>query len=552
MARARKRYTYGNQKKSIKMSASDLSSMIAEAVGKAMDERDANKADDGVEEPAEGISGILEAAVDAVNSKRKSDGEAELPEEDVADLLAAAAAAEEGKADDEDLDIGDLLDEAVESVNEKRKSEKADELSDVDVDEIMEAVSEVMADEEANEEGKARKSAAPARQVKTAASVTPRRKARKSTQRKYSDIYLPKGEEKLKTEKKKAPASIMLARAIKCIDVFGRNDPERAAFFAQKKYQDEDMVREFKALTATGPSSGGYLIPEVYMDQIVELLYPKTVIYDLGAQKVPLDSGNLNIPKMTAGTRATWGGEQRRISKTEPKFGNIKLTAKRLAAIVPMSRELMMSTSYSADALFANDLTRRMQLGLDYGGLYGTGGDFMPLGIGKNKNIETVDAKKVGNADLADNDGKITADFPVWLRAKAMNKNIDDAKLGWAFNSITESYLMNLKTTTGAYIYREEMQGGKLLGAPYRISNQIPVNTDGTTDIFFGNWADLLIGDQMGMETFTTLEGAWMDEEGVQHNAFDENLAATRATMYDDIAVRHEESFIAAKNVKVM
>ena len=111
---------------------------------------------------------------------------------------------------------------------------------------------------------------------------------------------------------------------------------------------------------------------------------------------------------------------------------------------------------------------------------------------------------------------------------------------------------MNMKTTTGAYIYREEMQTGKLLGAPYRISNQIPVDKEGKTDIFFGNWADLMIGDQMGMETLTTLEGSWIDDEGAQHSAFEENLVATRATMYDDIAVRHEESFIVAEKVKVM
>ena len=246
------------------------------------------------------------------------------------------------------------------------------------------------------------------------------------------------------------------------------------------------------------------------------------------------------------------GGEQRKITKTEPTFGNIKLSAKRLGAIVPQSKELIMSTSYSADALFANDLTRRMQLGLDFGGLYGTGGEFMPTGIYNTKGVEKVDAGKLSNADLADSNGKITADFPVWLRAKAMNKNIDDVKLGWAFNSITEAYIMNMKTTTGAYIYREEMQAGKLLGSPYRISNQIPVTADGTTDIFFGNWADLLIGDQMGMETLTTLEGSWIDDEGTQHSAFDENLVATRATMYDDIAVRHEESFIVARKVKVM
>ena len=73
---------------------------------------------------------------------------------------------------------------------------------------------------------------------------------------------------------------------------------------------------------------------------------------------------------------------------------------------------------------------------------------------------------------------------------------------------------MNLKTDTGAYIYRDEMGAGKLLGFQYKVSNQIPTNEMGLTELFFGNWADLLVGDQMGLETYTTLDGTWTDENG--------------------------------------
>ena len=327
---------------------------------------------------------------------------------------------------------------------------------------------------------------------------------------------------------------------------------DAASFYAQRKYDDADMAREFKALSATNPAAGGYLIPEIYLDQIIELLYSKTVIFELGAQKVPMANGNLNIPKMTGGARATWGGEARKIAKTQPTYGNIRLSAKRLEAIVPQTRELLMSTNYSADQLFANDLTRRMELGLDFGAMFGKGGEFQPLGVFTDKEVEHVDAKTLSNDDLADSNGKITADFPVFVRSKVLAKNVDDNKLGWAFNSVLEGYLMNLKTTTGAYIYRDEMNTGKLLGFPYRVSNQITTDTSGLTELAFGNWADLLVGEQMGLETYTTLDGSWVDEEGNQHNAFEENLAATRALMYVDIAARHKESFLHVTNIKAV
>ena len=94
------------------------------------------------------------------------------------------------------------------------------------------------------------------------------------------------------------------------------------------------------------------------------------------------------------------------------------------------------------------------------------------------------------------------------------------------------------------------MYGGKLLGFPYKVSNQIETASNKTT-IIFGNWADLLVGEQLGLETYTTLDGSWTDENGVQHNAFEENLSATRALMYVDIAARHAESFIVVKNVAI-
>lgn len=539
--------------KSMKMGADDLQEMVKAAVKEALDEQ---KSDDGTEEgnkdETDDLAEILDAAVEAVNEKRKSAKADELNPDDTDELIEAildgVGTDDEAKSDDEGTDLEEVIKAACEAVNEKRKSAKSEEIGDDVVEDLLDAVAEVMSDDATDEGSKGRKSATSTRhrQVK---SVSQKQAAQRPVQRKYSDIYMNRGGNMSNTKKKEVPPAIQIARAIKCMDIFGRNDPEKAAYYARKKYNDQDMEREFKALAVTNPTDGGYLIPEVYSDQIIELLYPKTVIVELGAQNVPLTSGNLNLPKMTAGARATWGGEQRRIKTTTTKFGNIKLSAKRLEAIVPQSRELLMMSTFSADAMFANDLTRRMQLGLDYGGLYGAGTEFEPTGIANNKDVEHIDVSKL--SDLLDDKGYITADLPVYVSSKAFAKNIDDIKAGWAMNSLLEGLFKNMKTSTGAYIYRDEMATGKLGGIPYKVSNQIPTSTDGKTDLFFGNWSDLLIGDQMGLETYTTLDGTWTDENGIQHNAFDENLAATRALMYDDIGVRHAESFLYCKNIKV-
>ena len=455
MSRYRMSRKTARAKKSMKMGADDLQEMVKAAVKEALDEQ---KSEDGLEDDPEEAGGdlgeILDAAIEAVNEKRKSAKSDELNPDDTEELVSAileeAGTAEDGKSDDEATDLEEVIKAACEAVNEKRKSAKADEIGDDVVDEILDAVAEVMSDDTANEEGKGRKADYSKRQVK---SYGGRGTQRKTVQRKYSDIFLKGGNGGgMQKKKEEVPALVTFARAVKCLDVYGRQDPDRAAYYARKKYDDADMEREFKALSATNPTDGGYLIPEVYSDQIIELLYPKTVIVELGAQTVPLTSGNINLPKMTAGARAQWGGEQRKIKTSQTKFGNIKLSAKRLEAIIPQSRELLMLSTFSADSMFANDLTRRMQLGLDYGGLYGIGAEFQPLGIANNKDIENIDATKLGNADLADTNGKITPDFPIYVRSKAMAKNIDDIHAGWAMNSMLEGIFMNMKTQTGTYI----------------------------------------------------------------------------------------------------
>lgn len=534
------------RKSSMKTTEDDLKGMIKAAVKEALEEGEDK--DDPVEEDIvmDDISTVVSDAIEAVNEKRKSAKEDPIGEDIAEEIISAISEAksdseESEEKDDEVVDIADAITQAVEAVNEKRKSRKEDPIGDGDTEEILDAVTSLI-DEAVGEKG--RKSVSTRRQTKSY-NLT----YNSPVQRKYSNIYMAGGKVEKKKEKKEVPAPVLMARAIKCMDVWGKGDPERAAYFAKSKYSDEDMSVEFKALSATVGSEGGYLIPEVYADQIIELLYPKTVIFELGAQKVPLANGNLTIPKMTAGSRATWGGEKRKIGASSPAFGNIKLSAKRLQAIIPQTKELLMSSSYSSDQMFANDLMRRMQLGLDYGAFYGRGEEFEPLGIMNNENIEVLDAKKM-DKELADANGVITADLPVFVRSKVFMKNIDDSSAGWAMNSMLEGIFMNMKTSTGAYIYRDEMISGKLMGFPYKVSNQIAVKNK-MTELVFGNWSDMLVGDQMGLETYTTLDGTWADENGVEHNAFDENMAATRATMYDDIGVRHDESFLRVTNIKV-
>ena len=381
-------------------------------------------------------------------------------------------------------------------------------------------------------------------------------------QRKYASLFLSTGTtrnagapngfkariESMSDRERRKTVFGMFGRAVKCIhDSHG--DPEQAAFTAERKFKDAEMAHEFKALSATSPSDGGYLVPEVYANELIELLYPSPVIFALGARRLGMANGNLNIPKTKTGTRAMFTGENRAIPKTAPKFGNLKLSAKKLTALIPMSNDLLRSTNFDNDVIVGQDVTKQMALGVDYGAFSGSGGEFQPLGILRNKAVQNIDVTKLGT-EYASSDGKLTAMFPNYLVASVLKNNVYADGLGFVFNTSVEQFFKSLRDNVGGFIFAEEMSKGTLAGYPYKTTNLLSTD-DGKTSIVFGNWNDLMIGEQGALEIETSREGSWTDDAGNLVSAFENDQTLIRAINHVDTGLRHEESFVVATKVAV-
>ena len=380
-------------------------------------------------------------------------------------------------------------------------------------------------------------------------------------QRKYANVFISRNPaapaatgfkariEKMSGPERRKAAYGMFGRAVKCIHA-SHGDMEQAAYTAEHKFQDTEMAREFKALSATIPSDGGYLIPEVYANEIIEMLYPATVIYSLGARRLGMSNGNLNIPKLKTGTRAMFTGENRQIPKSAPKFGNLRLSAKKLTALVPMSNDLLRSTNFDNDVIVGQDITQQMALGVDYGALMGAGGEFQPLGLLRNKNVQSFDVTSIG-ADYADSNGVLTAAFPNYMVAAVLRNNVYANSLGFLFNTSVEQFFKALRDQVGNFIFAEEMnENGTLVGYPYKTTNLLET-ASGKSSIVFGNWNDLIIGEQGALEIETSREGTWTDESGNLVSAFENDQTLIRAIDHVDIGLRHDESFAVATKVAV-
>ena len=94
-------------------------------------------------------------------------------------------------------------------------------------------------------------------------------------------------------------------------------------------------------------------------------------------------------------------------------------------------------------------------------------------------------------------------------------------------------------------------ENGTLAGYPYRATNLLETTPAGKTSIIFGNWNDLVIGEQGALEIETSREGSWTDESGKLVSAFENDQTLIRAINNVDAGLRHDESFAVATNVSV-
>lgn len=314
-----------------------------------------------------------------------------------------------------------------------------------------------------------------------------------------------------------------------------KGDPERAAAFAKKTWGDEAVV---KALSAGTGSAGGYLVPPEYSTDLIELLRPQAAVRRLGATVLPMDTGTLNIPKLAGGGSANYIGENTNIPKTEPTFGQITLTWKKLAALVPISNDLLRFSSPAADAIVRDDLVAAMALREDLAFIRDDGTTNKPKGL-----LSWAPAGNKFAANATVNLANVTTDLgrAVLLLKKA---DVRFIRPGWIMSPRTEFYLLTVRDANGNFAFRQEMLAGRLFGYPYAVSTQIPENlgtNTNETEVYLVDFADAVIGEASQLIIDASTEAAYHDGTNVVA-AYSLDQTVIRVIAQHDFAMRHPES----------
>lgn len=367
----------------------------------------------------------------------------------------------------------------------------------------------------------------------------------KSQQKKYMEVYTQYHNEDGSRRKSsdEVEPGIRMARLAK-LAMLSQNDNEKALRLSQQLYPKDSELKGYleateKAMNVTTPTDGGFFVPEVLANEVIPYLYPKLAVMQLGAKRVPMPNGNMSMSRIDTSSSFYWVGESVPITKSGLKAGQVKLSSKKGAGLVPISNDLLRCNTMQADALIRDDMITVISLGLDYAAMFGTGSSYQPKGITNFENV--VSGSPTSHARITNVD--ITR-----MLALLYKQNVPLSNVGWIFNADMWGEIIALRDGAGQFMFLDEMvKNGTLLGRPFIMSNQIATESGGkkVTKVILGDFSEFLWGEQLGMEVALSREASYT-ESGVQVSAFERDESVMRVISIVDFNARHGNAFVVS------
>jgi HK97 family phage major capsid protein len=238
---------------------------------------------------------------------------------------------------------------------------------------------------------------------------------------------------------------------------------------------------------------------------------------------------------MDTSSTVGWVGELPAATTTQPVYGDVQLSAKKLFAISEISNSLIRYNSVGIEGWLARDLQKKFRLALDYAAFYGPGTQYSPNGL------NTLGVQTIGSSSTA-----LDQFAPRNMIALLKAANVPMTNPHWAMSPQMESWLMNLKTTTGAWIFLQEMsERGTLAGYPYHVSTQISYTDTGTDygDLWLGDFDEFMWGTGLDMELRMSQDASFVSS-GTTYSSFQRDSALVRCVGEHDFNVMHPVSFV--------
>ena len=272
------------------------------------------------------------------------------------------------------------------------------------------------------------------------------------------------------------------------------------------------------------------------MAEVTELLRAAVVIEASGAVSVPMPNGNLSLNHQETSATARYLGEVAPITPSQPSFGRMKLSAKKLGAMVPVSNDFLRYAVPQANTIIRDDLVNTIAVRKDLALIRDDGTQDTPKGLRWLAPAVNVVARSLdaGNVTLE----TVTDDLMDAID-RLESGNIRMTRPGWLMAPRTKNFLMKLRDGNGNRAYRDDMRGGMLEGLPFRTTTNIPTTLGvggDESEIYLVDFATIIVGEAFDLEIVVSDQASFT--QNGQQNGFEQDETLVRALMAHDINAR--------------
>jgi HK97 family phage major capsid protein len=236
-----------------------------------------------------------------------------------------------------------------------------------------------------------------------------------------------------------------------------------------------DVLGMRRDMTVGSFAAGGALVGSDLIGW-VPLLRNKSVAFRAGVQMISGLKGDVYMGRQTGATTLYWVGEGVAPTESDAAFGQIQMTPKTGSALAQASRQLLMQSDPSIDALLTNDLLAVTALGMDSAIINGSGISGVPRGI---INWSGIGSFGGGAATLA---------HMLNAEADIATANADDAVLRWLTTPGVREILKAKQrfSSTDTPLWTDD---GRMIGYEGLVSNQLPAS-----HLLFGDLTQDVVG----------------------------------------------------------
>ena len=311
------------------------------------------------------------------------------------------------------------------------------------------------------------------------------------------------------------------------------------------------------ALSSVNASGGAVLIPSVLAQTVIERLVPTAVVRGMGPLSLPLNNGNLTMPRLAGGAVAGYIGRDADAPVSQQSFDDVQLVAKKLACLVPIGNDLIRFAGIDTrvDALIVEDTAFSMANAEDVAFIRGDGTNSTPKGL-RNWCLAQNVLKATPTAALTGQELVQAIMLDAGRCVLALRRaNIRLRKPGWLMHPDSMQFLGDLLTTTGNKVF-PEIADGMFRGFPIGITTEIPTNlsssgaTGNGSELYFVDFAEMVIGESMNLSVAISMDATYTDPAtGNPVSAFQRDLTLIRIITENDFGPRHAEAIAVLDGV---